>query len=126
VGEGSQAQAEGKVLSPRGNPELPLIQYQLFKIRGFLMERSSVVFIPRPAGGNSIYEIAATSSFEAARRAIAGHEKHHPRLSDDVVVHVVFDGNGPKAFDYVEHNARQPNYRHRVWGVMVFETMWAY
>jgi hypothetical protein len=47
----------------------------------------------------------------------AAHEKHHPRLSDDVVVHVVVDGKGPIAFDYVEHNARQPNYRHRVGAV---------
>ena len=78
------------------------------------MERPSAVFIPHPTGGNCVYEVAASSSFEAARRAIAEQEKHHPRLSDNVVVHVVVGGKGPTAFDYLEHNARQPNYRHPV------------
>jgi hypothetical protein len=78
------------------------------------MERPSAVFIPQPAGGNCVYQVAATSSFDAARQAIAEHEKYHPRLSDDAVVHVVVNGKGPAAFDYLEHNARQPNYRHRV------------
>jgi hypothetical protein len=53
------------------------------------MERPCVVFIPHPVSGNCIYEVAASSSFQAAHAAIAAHEKHHPRLSDDVVVHVV-------------------------------------
>jgi hypothetical protein len=77
------------------------------------MERPSAVFIPHPAGGNCVYEVAASSSFDAARQAIAEHEKHHPRLADEVVIRVVADGKGPAAFDYIEHNARQPNYRHR-------------
>jgi hypothetical protein len=78
------------------------------------MERPSVVFIPHPTGGNCVYQIAASTSFEAARQAIALHEKHHPRLGDDVIVHVVVDGKTHTAFDYLEHNARQPNYRHPV------------
>jgi hypothetical protein len=31
-----------------------------------------------------------------------------------VVIRVVIDGCGPLAFDYLEHNARQLNYRHPV------------
>jgi hypothetical protein len=73
--------------------------------------------IPHPTGGNCMYQMAARSSFEAARSAIAQHEKHYPRLADSVVVHVVVDGKTFAAWDYLEHNARQPNYRHRV-GVM--------
>jgi hypothetical protein len=33
------------------------------------------------------------------------------------VVRVVLDGKGAMCFDYLEHNARQPNYRHRVGAV---------
>jgi hypothetical protein len=46
-----------------------------------------------------------------------------------VVALVVVDGKGPMAFDYVEHNARQPSYRHRAgqcgryWELAVFETI---
>jgi hypothetical protein len=76
------------------------------------MERSCMVFIPHPVAGNCMYQVAARSSFEAARGAIAEHEKHYPRLADDVVVHVVVDGKSFAAG--LEHNARQPNYRHRV------------
>jgi hypothetical protein len=63
------------------------------------MERPSVVFIPHPAGGNSVHPVAATSSFDAARQAIAEHEKHHRRLADEVVIRVVVNGKGPAAFD---------------------------
>jgi hypothetical protein len=73
-----------------------------------------MVFIPHPVAGNCMYQVAARSSSEAARGAIAEHEKHYPRLADDVVVQVVVDGKSFAAWDYVEHNARQPNYRHRV------------
>jgi hypothetical protein len=61
-----------------------------------------------------MYQVSARSSFEAARAAIAEHEKHYPRLSDDAVVRVVVDGKPFAAWDCLEHNARQPNYRHRV------------
>jgi hypothetical protein len=77
-----------------------------------------MVFIPHPAAGNCMYQVAARSSFEATRAAIAEHEKHYPRrLADDVVVRVVVDGKSFAAWDYVEHNARQPSYRHRVGAV---------
>jgi hypothetical protein len=78
------------------------------------MERSCVVFIPHRTGGPCMYQVAARSSFEAARVAIAEHEKHYPRLADDVVIHVVVDGKPVAAWDCAEHNARQPNFRHRV------------
>jgi hypothetical protein len=81
------------------------------------MERACLVFIPHPVGGACAYPVTARGSFEAAHLAIAEHEKQFPRLSDDTVVGVVVDGKGAMCFDYLEHNARQPNYRHRVGAV---------
>jgi hypothetical protein len=57
--------------------------------------------------------------------AIAEHEKHFPRLGDDVVVEVVVDGDGPLVSGYREHNARQPRYRHRVGAVRATWISWA-
>jgi hypothetical protein len=66
------------------------------------MERSCMVFIPHPVAGNCMYQVAARSSFEAARGAIAEHEKHYPRLADDVVVQVVVDGKSFAAWIMLE------------------------
>jgi hypothetical protein len=59
------------------------------------MECSCLVFIPHPVGGACAYPVAASSSFEAARLALAEHEKHFPRLGDDAVVHVVVEARAP-------------------------------
>jgi hypothetical protein len=73
-----------------------------------------LVFILHPVSGDCAYQDAAQSSFQAARAAIREHKKHHPLLSDETVVRVVLDGTGHVCWDYIGHNARQPNFRHRV------------
>ena len=73
-------------------------------------KRRCLVLIPHPHSGNHDYDVEATSSMEAARIAL---ERHHEPVLDDVVITVIIDGHGLRTYDCVEHNARQPTFRHR-------------
>ena len=86
----------------------------LFAYNGAVPKRRCLVLIPHPRSGNYDYDVEATSSMEAARIAL---DRHHGPVLDDAVITVILDGHGLRTFDYVEHNARQPTYRHRVGAV---------
>ena len=80
------------------------------------MPRHCVVFVPAKIGtGTHFYQPLASSSFDAAWKAIEDHERsHRVTLADDVIVHVVVDGKNSMLYGYEEHNAKQPNHRIRV------------
>jgi hypothetical protein len=77
--------------------------------------QNCVVFIPHKFGGQNIYEPhGALSSMDAAWKAIQDHERRKKAaLMDDVILHVVVDGITPSIWNWQEHNASKPNFRHR-------------
>jgi hypothetical protein len=86
----------------------------LFAYTGTVPKRRCLVLIPHAQGGLYDYDVEAASSMEAARIA---PDQHRETVADDAVITVISDGHGLRTFDYVEHNARQPTYRHRAGAV---------
>jgi hypothetical protein len=78
--------------------------------------RSCIVFVPAENGnGNFTHYANVESSFAAAWQALQEHEAIHKRkVPDDAILHVVIDGKDSHLHDFKEHNAKQPNFRHRV------------
>ena len=79
-------------------------------------EKLCVVFVPYLKGGSWCYDVKGSSSFEAAAKALDQHETNHAneKLTDDAILHVVVEGKTSMLWGHVEHNAKQPNYRHTV------------
>jgi hypothetical protein len=85
--------------------------------------KACIVFVPSGKGQHWFYPVAAESSFGAAWDALQTHEARFGKVGDSAVLHVVVNGKTPMTFDYEEHNAKQPNFRHkagrvRAWGEM--------
>jgi hypothetical protein len=77
--------------------------------------RTCLVLVPASVGkGTFAYHTTAESSFGAAWEALQDHEAFHKTtVPDDAILHVVVDGKSSSLHDYKEHNAAQPNFRHR-------------
>jgi hypothetical protein len=69
-----------------------------------------IVLIPDPRGERYDYDIDAASSMKAARIAL---QRHHEPVPDSALLIAIIDGHSLRTFDCVEHNAKQPTYRHR-------------
>ncbi len=76
--------------------------------------RECVVLIPAMPSGHFDYDVQGESSLDAAWRALQAHEKRGLCVTDDKIVRVILEGRGLMLSDCTEHNAKQPQYRHRV------------
>lgn len=76
--------------------------------------RECVVLIPAMPSGHFDYDVQGESSLEAAWRALQAHERRGLSVADNRTVRVIVEGRGLMLSDCTEHNAKQPQYRHRV------------
>src|SRR5215831_18412382 len=74
-----------------------------------------LVRIPHPTGGYDEYLVEKPSSlFDAVRRAVVIDEERFGHRSDDTVVTVIEDGQQSIYWNFVEHNAKQRQWRGKV------------